>query len=458
MTLTQKKKSSSAGKVLLLAVIGLIIGGGIYTALVFFEKSAPLVELKGNTRFLGKAGSFTLSAQDDNSGLRSLKLLIRQNDAEHVLLEKTFPRRGYTGQIGPASVKEKIDFSYDTSGLENGDAEIIVKAADYSMRNVLSGNATEISYDITIDTIAPRIRLLHAERYIRNGGSGIVIYQIEGDALEHGAQFGGHLHPGHPVSDKQKNTYVSYIALPYDAAEIGESSVTARDEAGNTSQYPFSPVFQKEPKKTDRINVGDGFLQAKIPEFEQYYPGMEGSMKDKYLHANRELRKRNNNEIYNLCQDSASQRLWQGRFLRMAGASRAGYADYRTYYYNNEEIDRQVHLGMDIASTRRAEVKAANRGTVVHADYLGIYGNMVLLDHGQGVFSLYSHLSRIDVAVGDTIDQGVILGRTGKTGMAGGDHLHFSMLINGIFVAPKEWWDGQWIEVTIDAPLADIKF
>lgn len=457
MTLTKKKKGSSAGKFLLLAVIALIIGGGIYTAVVFFEKSAPLVELKGNTEFLGKDGSFILTAQDDNSGLRNLKLLIRQNDAEHVLLEKTFSRQGYTGQIGPASVEEKIDFSYDTSGLENGAAEIVAKAADYSMRNVLSGNVTEVSYDITIDTLAPRIRLLHAERYIRNGGSGMVIYQIEGDAVEHGVQFGGHLHQGHPVSDKQKNTYVSYIALPYTATAIEEPAVTARDAAGNSTQYPFKPVFQKEPKKSDRINVGDGFLQAKIPEFEQYYPGMKGSMKDKYLHTNREIRKRNNNEIYNLCQDPTSQRLWQGRFLRMAGASRAGFADYRTYYYNNEEIDRQVHLGMDIASTRRAEVKAANRGTVVHADYLGIYGNMVLLDHGQGVFSLYSHLSRIDVAVGDTIDKGVVLGRTGKTGMAGGDHLHFSMLINGIFVTPKEWWDGRWIEVTIDAPLADLK-
>jgi murein DD-endopeptidase MepM/ murein hydrolase activator NlpD len=142
----------------------------------------------------------------------------------------------------------------------------------------------------------------------------------------------------------------------------------------------------------------------------------------------------------------------------MAGASRAGYADYRTYFYNDKEIDKQVHLGMDIASTRRAEVRAANKGKVIYADYLGIYGNMVILDHGQGIFSLYSHMSQIQVAADDTVEKGVVLGLTGKSGMAGGDHLHFSMLINGIFVTPKEWWDPQWIEVTIEEPLADSRF
>ena len=211
-------------------------------------------------------------------------------------------------------------------------------------------------------------------------------------------------------------------------------------------------------KKFDRINVGDNFLETKIPEFSQYYPEMTGDMKEKYIYTNTTIRLANNAKISQLCQTSMEERLWDDKFIRMAGASRAGYADYRTYFYKGVEIDKQVHLGMDIASTRRAEVKAANKGKIIFADYLGIYGNMVLLDHGQGVFSLYSHLSKIDVVVDDIIDKGVVLGFTGKTGMAGGDHLHFSMLINGVFVTPKEWWDQQWIEVTIDGPLKDARF
>ena len=142
----------------------------------------------------------------------------------------------------------------------------------------------------------------------------------------------------------------------------------------------------------------------------------------------------------------------------MAGSSRAGYADHRTYFYNGKAVDQQVHLGMDIASTRRANVRAANTGEVIFADYLGIYGNMVLVDHGQGLFSLYSHLSQINVSVGDKVDQKTVLGLTGTTGMAGGDHLHFSMLVHGVFVTPKEWWDQHWIEVTIEEPIIDSKF
>ena len=131
----------------------------------------------------------------------------------------------------------------------------------------------------------------------------------------------------------------------------------------------------------------------------------------------------------------------------MEGSPRAGYADHRTYLYNNEKIDEQIHLGVDIASLEHANVGAANRGLVVFAEYLGIYGNTVILDHGQGIFSLYSHLSQIDVAVGTMVEKDTVLGLTGTTGMAGGDHLHFSMLVNGIFVDPIEWWDEEWVKL-----------
>ena len=133
----------------------------------------------------------------------------------------------------------------------------------------------------------------------------------------------------------------------------------------------------------------------------------------------------------------------------MLSRRQAGFADHRTYLYEGKEIDHQVHLGIDLASVHRARIKAANRGKVVFADYLGIYGNTVILDHGQGVFSLYAHLSQIDVQPGSMIEKDGMLGLSGASGMAGGDHLHFSMLINGIFVNPLEWWDEQWLKLNI---------
>jgi murein DD-endopeptidase MepM/ murein hydrolase activator NlpD len=82
---------------------------------------------------------------------------------------------------------------------------------------------------------------------------------------------------------------------------------------------------------------------------------------------------------------------------------------------------------------------------VVLARYFGIYGNSVVLDHGGGLMSLYSHLSSIEVAPDQEVEKGQVIGRTGQTGLAGGDHLHFTLLIRGQPVNPIEWWDPMWI-------------
>ena len=178
---------------------------------------------------------------------------------------------------------------------------------------------------------------------------------------------------------------------------------------------------------------------------------MKGTMLEKYLYVNNQVRQSNAQAIAKACAATDSQQLWTDRFFRMPGSGRAGYADQRTYLYNGTAIDTQTHLGVDIASTERAEIRAANRGKVVFADYLGIYGNMILIDHGQGIASLYSHLSSIETKVGALVEKNQPIARSGATGMAGGDHLHFSMLVHGIFVTPIEWWDQHWIDVNIKA-------
>ena len=137
----------------------------------------------------------------------------------------------------------------------------------------------------------------------------------------------------------------------------------------------------------------------------------------------------------------------------MPGAGRAQYADQRTYVYQGKAVDEETHLGVDIASLAQSEVRAANKGKVIFAEYLGIYGNTIILDHGQGLYSLYCHLSSIGVTPGSIAEKGQPMGKTGSTGMAGGDHLHLSMLVHGIFVTPVEWWDQHWIDVNIKAAL-----
>jgi murein DD-endopeptidase MepM/ murein hydrolase activator NlpD len=181
-----------------------------------------------------------------------------------------------------------------------------------------------------------------------------------------------------------------------------------------------------------------------------------GDLAASFLRVNGDLRRRNAQTIAELTKMTSPEMLWKDAFQALGNASvEAGFADNRTYTYGGEEIDRQVHLGFDLAVTRQIPVLAANTGIVVYAANLGIYGNCVIIDHGLGVQSLYGHLSSIDVQEGARVEKGHMLGRSGMTGLAGGDHLHFAMLVNGQAVNPVEWWDPKWMQDRVLRKIAE---
>jgi Peptidase family M23 len=451
----QKKKRSSFPFFLILTL--LLAAGGGYVFLKFFEGEKPQIEVENLRVAMGKKSNISLTVSDAKSGLRTITVTLRQGQVEKQVLTKEFPKMKQNLPAGHVKESINVDFDIKALGLKDGEATLTIEAVDYSMRRFMKGNLSQFVHNVIIDTQAPKINIIHSERYIRPGGTGIVIYSVD-DSEKVGVLINNTFHPGFPLIDKSVKKYITYFAMPYNVLTLDKSIIIAEDSAGNITEKPFAPIVNKAKQKHDRINVGNGFLSKKIPEFESHYPEMSGSNVEKYLYANSKIRAMNNKKIHDLCMQPEEKRFWAGRFLRMAGSGKAGYADHRTYYYNGKAIDKQVHMGMDIASTKHAGVKAAGTGKVIYSDYLGIYGNMIMLDHGQGVFSLYSHLSQSNVSPGDMLNKGDILGNTGVSGMAGGDHLHFSMLVNGIFVTPKEWWDQHWIDVTIDGPVMDAKF
>ena len=452
----RNKKKRSSFPVFLILFLMLAAGGG-YVFLNYFEGEKPVIEADNLHAFLGKKTPLLVTFSDTKSGLRSISITLSQGDLSKTVLSKEFPKATQKSADGHRKETINVDIDIKALGLKDGEALLTINATDYSLRRLLKGNLSQLTHKVMVDTQAPKISIIHSERYIQPGGAGIVIYTVD-DSVRQGVVINNAFHPGFPLTDESEKKFISYFAMPYDAKKLETSFILAKDAAGNITEKPFSTVVKKPRQKHDKINVTDGFLSKKIPEFESHYPEMNGSDSEKYLYANSTIRTMNNKKIHDLCMQPDSKRHWSGRFTRMAGSGKAGFADHRTYYYQGKAIDKQVHLGMDIASTRHAPVKAAGTGKVIYSDYLGIYGNMVMIDHGQGVFSLYSHLSQSNVSPGDMLKQGDVLGNTGTSGMAGGDHLHFSMLVNGIFVTPKEWWDQHWIDVTIDGPVVDAKF
>ncbi len=450
-----KKKSFSRFFITFILVgITALVGIGI---IIFFEGEKPQIALTNLSEYIGNSGEIAFKVTDGKSGLRSIKAVTIQNGKEIVLFSETYPRSGYIGKIGPSEESRKILLQPGKLGLKDGPAVIEIEAHDYSLRGPFTGNVSILKKAIIVDTHPPKISPVYNQRYLKPGSSGIVLYRVSGDAIGDGVQINSHFFPGFPLGNDTKNVNIAYIALPFDAKSITRSQIVAQDKAGNKAVYPFYIGFEKSVQKHDQIVISDNFLHAKIPEFEQHYPEMKGDLIKQYLYANNTIRQKNNSQIASVCQNPSPIRLWKDRFLRMPGSKRAGFADHRTYTYQGKPFDKQVHLGVDLAQVARAEVKAANDGKVVFCQYLGIYGNTIILDHGQGIFSLYSHLSEFDVKPGDIVKKNMLIGRTGHTGMAGGDHLHFSMLVDGIFVTPYEWWDQHWIDITIDQPLHDIK-
>ncbi|MFC1826569.1 M23 family metallopeptidase [Thermodesulfobacteriota bacterium] len=427
----------------------LLIGAGTIVFYLYYEREKPQMVFHGDISTFGLNNEVKFTATDSRSGISLIEIILSQGNKSTKFYRKEFSRQGFFEHNGPKKMEETVTFENGALGFTDGAAELKVTVRDFSFWNWMAGNETVITYPVTMDTHPPKISILHSTRYVNPGGSGMVIYKINDTVEKHGLTLNGHFNPGFPVTDED-DRYVVYFGLNYDTEKIDRAVVSATDLAGNTGNAAFGMILKKQAVKKDQINISENFLNLKIPEFSQKYPQLTGSLVEQFVYMNSTIREENYLAIVQACSSPSAARLWHGKFGRMSGSRMAGFAEHRTYYYNNAEIDQQVHLGIDLASTKQADIKAANRGNVIFADYLGIYGNTIILDHGQGIFSLYSHLSQIGLAVGEMIDKGAVIGLSGNSGMAGGDHLHFSILINGIFVTPLEWWDQQWLQLNIE--------
>jgi murein DD-endopeptidase MepM/ murein hydrolase activator NlpD len=225
--------------------------------------------------------------------------------------------------------------------------------------------------------------------------------------------------------------------------------VWAEDGAGNRTETRFWIKTFPQTFRTSRINLSDRLIEAVSSDILANTTDVEEkeSLVDTFVEINDHYRDVTNKKLFAITSSSAARLLWDQPFLQLSNSKvESRFADYRLYFYEGKEIDRQTHLGFDLASVAQSPIEASNTGTVVHADYLGIFGNTVVLDHGMGLFSLYGHLSSIDVERGQQVARGDTIGRTGQTGLAAGDHLHFSMIVGETQVTPMEWWDPKWVE------------
>jgi hypothetical protein len=307
-------------------------------------------------------------------------------------------------------------------------------------------------FTVAYDARPPVISPLSTVHNLNRGGAGVIVYTINEEVEKSGVQVGDRFFPGH---QQASGAYIAFFAFPWDMTVAQFSpKLLAVDLAGNERQTGFMHHVNHREHPKDRIDITDNFLAAKMPEFEPFFPGIASPI-ELFLKVNRELRVENRRKLVEIGKQTAATQQWDGIFQRLPNAAPRGrFADHRTYHYGGKLIDEQVHLGIDLASLAQSPIPAANHGQVVYAEDLGIYGLTVIIDHGLGLQTLYGHLSAIQVQAGDDIKKGQIIGRTGATGMAGGDHLHFDVLLAGLPINPLEWWDESWIRNNVSGKLA----
>lgn len=420
-------------------ILILALAGGAAGYLLLTDKAKPEIALTPDSDVAAPKREFTLTLRDAGSGLKSAKIVVNQEDKQITLFDQPFA----------TPVREAVEkFTLEPAGLRDGPFTLTVTATDRSIANFGAGNTVNLTRQLTLDTTPPRVEVLSLAHNVRQGGVGAVSFAVSEPVEAAGVTVGEDFFPAYKLDNGR---YFGLYVFPYNMDPKNfVPKVKVTDKAGNNGVGSFR--FQAIPRKfrQDKLNISDAFLESKMPQYYNIITDTRDNLQI-YLKVNNDVRRQNSVFLKELAQKSAPTMLWDKKaFLRLPNAApRAGFGDHRTYFYQNREIDQQTHMGVDLASLEGAAVPAANTGKVVFAGFLGIYGETVIIDHGLGLQTLYSHLRQIDVKVGQDIKKGETLGKTGVSGLAAGDHLHFGVLVFGQETSPIEWWDQHWIDDNI---------
>ena len=446
------RRKSSKGLYITAAValFAAVAGYYVYTS-QSFERNAPKIEIAKKIYWNLKE-PLRLKLTDD-SGIKSYKVLL-SNGKEKVTIDQqtlTNPEKEIEIEVEPP-----VDMEFPKKR-----AQLLVEVRDKSYWNYFLGNSAQKRVNIHIDTKRPDLFVVNNSYAITKGGSALVVFHCTDENLKDfyiKTNFGKKF-KAQPFY--KEGYFVAILAWPLTKQRF-RADIVAQDLAGNRAKAHI-PLYLRDKKyKTSKIKLTDRFLEGKVAELAEEYP--EAAKLDKlkrFKFVNETLREMNEKLIHKLSEDVPQEMISDfdiKPFYPLKNAAKvASFGDHRYYYYNGKFVSESYHLGLDLASTKMAPVKLSNPGVVKFADYNGIYGNMPLISHGLGLYTLYAHCSTLFVKKGDEVGSGEVIAKTGRTGLALGDHLHFGVLVQGIEVRPEEWMDKKWIKLNIKDVIKDAK-
>lgn len=448
-------------------MLGIIVGTPLYIfrdTLRFFDQVAPTVELPGAPKAIG-ANPTTLKIHVADTGAGLDEVVVRMGQKELI-------RKAYSGTKSSSDVVE-LTLDAKTLGVRADHFSIDIKVFDKSFFQ----NEATTTASFQIDTIRPKVEVVTVQNNGSVGGVLMTFYRLRSDdVVKSGVKVGNTLTEGYPATtldpafSADPNLYFALYPIPTTFDPKTERlAVYAEDAAGNFVSVPFYNKVQPKVFRKEDMKMPKEFFISKVSELLPLYLKAAGEppsnanpedltdaeLAEDFKKINEKYRAILEGQIKELSKKSVHEKLWEGVFERALPAKpTATFAEQRSYSVNGVSAGGSTHFGVDLAQTANATVRAANKGRVMLAEEFGIYGNALIIDHGFGLISLYGHLSSSLVNVGDTVNKGEQIGQTGATGLAGGDHLHFEIRLQGVPITPFEWLDPGWIRDHIDGPIA----
>ena len=410
--------------------------------MLFVFSAAPVITLPASLSSLGQSTPLTVRVHDPH-GIRSVTAWVEQNGNRYSIWQTSQPARRIFWQRGVADAEWTFKTgTQSVPQLKDGKAQLIVEATSNDFR----AKTTGVERELTVVTQLATVSADSDQHYLYLGMADLATFNLSGYWTEAGVRVGDQTFRAWPMPEG-KPGFFSLFAFAWNMPPGTIPVVFATNPGGNEATSRLSVQFPKKEQPKYRLRdlaIDDRFMEKVVNELD---PKGSGDLVTRFVKINSEMRRENNKTLSDLRLKTEGRFLWSQPFLQQPNTKvEANFADVRNYIYQGRKIDQQVHLGYDLSSTQHVDVMAANDGRVVYAAPLGIYGNCIVLDHGYGLQSIYGHLSEIAVHEGDTVKRGQSMGKSGMTGMAGGDHIHFSMQLEGVQIDPKEWWDAHWIK------------
>jgi len=433
-----------------LLLVFIILIAGLAAFIVLRVGPPPSIAIEPAAKVIGQKTPVTVRVSEPKRGLSAIKVELVQGESVRTLAEKRHEPASAWAWWRKGTTSEEMRVEVGKSVIDNLQSGTAVVRVTADRAGVLFWSPRPVSAQIELPVrlVPPTLQVLSTFHYVARGGSEAVVYRVGDTTGRDGVQAGARFFPGHPLPGGGAGDRFALFAVPYDLQDAASVRLVAEDAAGNAAQHKFIDQFFPKPIRQDTIRLNDAFMQKVTTEIMSHTPSLadKGNLLENYLQINRELRKANDLFLVELAQKTQPAFLWREPFLPMVNtAIKATFAERRSYVYDGKTVDEQNHLGLDMASVRADPVPASNDGVVLFAGYLGIYGNCVVIDHGYGVQTLYGHLSSIEVKEGQQVKRGESIAHSGATGLAGGDHIHFAVMLDGLPVTPIEWFDSKWI-------------